>query len=206
MITLQKEFQTNANQTGTQTFRQIKSGTRVYVSTRGRSKGESQTQNVYIYQRVTTSGKTYGFEVVVPTLVKAGTVQKFPNGSERSYDDDTEFYPGAESFGKRGWACVNEEHAIRVFDKVIDGTINDQPEESEESEPENESPKPARKKNSIQAPAGEWTVKELSDKLGLPYIDVSNWVQGQLREGKVKVVRTERRAARGRATNILMAV
>ena len=206
MILLQKEFQTNANQTGTQTFRQIKSGSRVYISTRGRFKGESRNQNVYIYRRITATGKTYGFEVVIPTLITAGTVQKFPNGSERSYDDDTEFYPGANSFGRNGGACVNEEQAIQVFDKVINGTINDQPEESEESEPENESPKPSRKKNSIQAPDGEWTVRELSDKLGLSYIDVSNWVQGQLREGKVKVVRTERRAARGRATNILMVV
>jgi hypothetical protein len=206
MITLEKQFETNANQTGTQTFQQIKSGTRVYVSTKGRSAGTSRVQNVYIYQRITPAGKTYGFEVIIPNVIKAGTVQKFPNGAEQVYNDDTEFYPGANAFGRTGWSCVSEEQAIRVFDKVISGTINDQPESEENHDELPPNPPVKSKKNSIQTPDGEWSIKELADQLGLPYIDVSNWAQSQIREGKIRVVRTERRAARGRATNILTAV
>ena len=186
MITLEKEFETNANATGTQTFRQIKAGTRVHVNKRTK---EQSNQNVYIYQRIDKEGKTFGFEVVIPNVVKGGTVQKFPNGTTKEIEDDTEMYPGASSFGRTGWFLTSEARAEDMFDEIMKGS------DSEESNGD-----------VIKIPDHEFAVKDYAEELGVPYTDVANWAQVQIKAGKLKVVRQERRAKRGRATNILARV
>lgn len=188
MITLEKEFETNANSTGLQTFRQVKVGVRKVVNRRTK---EARDQNVYVYQRITKDGSTFGFEVVVPHVLKSGTVQKFPNGTTREIADDTEMYPGASQFGTLGWFCANQDRAEELFDELIQESVSDSESNEEEA---------------IRIPNHEFAVKDYAEELGLSYIEVSNWAQAMIREGKIRVIRTERRAARGRATNILSGV
>lgn len=187
MITLEKEFETNANASGTQTFRQIKAGTRVHTNKRTK---EQSTQNVYIYERIMKDGKIFGYEVVIPGIIKGGTEQKFPNGVTKTIEDDTEMYPGASSFGRTAWFLSNEARAEDCFNEVLKEGGSDE---------ENEG-------DVIKIPNHEFAVKDYAEELGLPYADVANWAQSQIKEGKLKVLRKERRAARGRATNILGAV
>ena len=185
MITLEKEFETNANQSGTQTFRQIKVGTRLHVNKKTK---EQSTQNVYIYQRIDKEGKTYGYEVIIAGMLKAGTKQKFPGGIVKEINDDTETYPGASQFGRTGWFCSSEGHAEEVFTRVLK-----EAEETSEDE-------------GIQIPNHEFAVKDYANEIGVPYQKVANWAKDLIQDGKLKVVRTERRAKIGAATKILAAV
>jgi hypothetical protein len=183
MITLEKEFQTNANQTGLQTFRQIKQGTRRVTNRRTK---ETRDQNVYIYVRIKTDkvgDKVFGYEVVIPQIKKAGTYP-LPGGGTQTYDEDTEMYPGASVFGQFGWFCASEANAERVFDELVKGDdkSND---------------------DVIEIPKGEFTVTEYAEQLGVAYVEVANWVKEQIAEGRVRIVRQERRHKIGRATNIL---
>jgi len=184
MITLEKEFQTNANSTGLQTFRQIKHGTRRVTNRRTK---ETRDQNVYIYVRIKTDkvgDKVFGYEVVIPQIKKAGTYP-LPGGGTQTYDEDTEMYPGASVFGTFAWFCSTEDRAESTFDKLVK-----EAEEKSDEEP-------------ISIPTGEFTVTEYAEQLGMAYVEVANWAKALIAEGKVRIVRQERRHKIGRATNIL---
>jgi hypothetical protein len=183
MITLEKEFQTNANQTGLQTFRQIKQGTRQVTNRRTK---ETRDQNVYVYVRIKTDkvgDKVFGYEVVIPQVKKAGTYP-LPGGGTQTYDEDTEMYPGASAGGTLAWYPATEARAEELFDELVKGAdkSND---------------------NVIEIPKGEFTVTEYAEQLGVAYVEVANWVKEQIAEGRVRIVRQERRHKIGRATNIL---
>jgi len=183
MITLEKEFQTNANQTGLQTFRQIKQGVRQVTNRRTK---ETRDQNVYIYVRIKTDkvgDKVFGYEVVIPQIKKAGTYP-LPGGGTQTYDEDTEMYPGASVFGTFAWFCSTEANADKVFDELVNGADKGDDE-------------------AIEIPKGEFTVGEYAEELGVAYVEIANWVKEQIAEGKVRIVRQERRNKIGRATNIL---
>lgn len=182
MITLEKEFQTNANQTGLQTFRQIKQGTRSVTNRRTK---ESRKQNVYVYVRIKSDkmgDKVFGYEVVIPQVKKAGTYP-LPGGGTQTYEDDTEMYPGASVFGQFAWFCISEAQAENVFDGLINGM--------------------EKNDDTIEIPKGEFTVGDYAEQLGITYVEVANWVKEQIAEGRVRIVRQERRNKIGRATNIL---
>ena len=183
MITLEKEFQSNANQTGLQTFRQIKQGNRRVTNRRTK---ETRDQNVYIYVRI-KAGKlgdsVFAYEVVIPQIKKAGTYP-LPGGGTQTYDEDTEMYPGASVFGTFAWHCSAEDRALGRFDELIKG--DDKGDEE-----------------AIEIPKGEFTVTEYAEQLGVAYVEVANWAKEQIAEGRVRIVRQERRNKIGRATNIL---
>lgn len=185
MITLEKEFQTNANQTGMQTFRQIKQGTRRVTNRRTK---ETRDQNVYVYVRIRSFqprpgiDSVFAYEVVIPQIKKAGTYP-LPGGGTQTYDEDTEMYPGASLFGTFAWHCSTEARALDRFDELIKGVDKDE--------------------ETIEIPKGEFTVTEYAEQLGVAYVEVANWAKEQIAEGRVRVVRQERRHKIGRATNIL---
>jgi len=188
MITLAKEFQSNANVTGMQTFAQIKSGSKTVVNRRN---GESRNQNVYIYSRTRKDGTVFGWEVVVPHVKPAGTYKlPTPTGEEQkyiTYPEDVEEYPGASAFGRLAWFCDSEARAEEIFNDLLKEKEKD------------------KEQSSIPIPTGEFTVTEYAELLGVSYVHVSNWVKDQMAVGKIKIVRREHRHARGRATNILAA-
>ena len=183
MITLEKEFQTNANQTGLQTFRQIKQGVRQVTNRRTK---ETRDQNVYIYVRIKETDlgdKVFGYEVVIPQVKKAGTYP-LPGGGTQTLEDDIEMYPGASAGGTFAWYPATECKAEELFDELTKGA------DKGDEEP-------------ISIPTGEFTVGDYAEQLGVSYVEIANWVKEQIAEGKVRVVRQERRHKIGRATNIL---
>ena len=183
MITLEKEFQSNANQTGLQTFRQINQGTRRVTNRRTK---ETRDQNVYVYVRIKETklgDKVFGYEVIIPQVKKAGTYP-LPGGATQTYEDDTEIYPGASAGGTFAWYPATEFKAEELFDELIKGADKGDDE-------------------AIEIPKGEFTVGEYAEQLGVAYVEIANWVKEQIAEGRIRIVRQERRHKIGRATNIL---
>lgn len=99
MKKLELEFKSNADQTGLQTFKQIK-----------------RTADVALYQRVTKDGRTFAYEVFVVKVIKAGTV--FAKGAAPTKEDQ-ESYPGKAAFGRYAYCCKTLERAEQFFDELV---------------------------------------------------------------------------------------
>jgi hypothetical protein len=199
MLTLEQtdaEFETNANSTGLQQFLLIKRG----VNPAGK--------HVYIYQRSHAVGerlgKVFGFEVVIPKVVKAGTVYKFPGGAEKTIAEDMEVYPnGAKTdFGKRAWFCVTLESAEKRFAIITAVPIEIPEGEDEEDDASKERGRPKAERAPLTLPEGEFSVTEVAHKNGVEYIVASQFVKEKVAAGLLKVGRKERRAARGKETQL----
>ena len=191
MLTLEqdaREFETNANQTGLQQFLMLKRGT------------NPEGKNVYIYQRAHAEGqnlgKIAGFEVVVPNIKKAGTYP-LPNGKSITYAEDFEEYPGASLFGKKAWFCANLQRAEERFQQLISVKV-EEPEDIEPAKPK--TPKVA--KAPLKLLHGEFSVTELADKNRVSYPVAFNFVKDQVAAGVIKPTRTERRAVKGKETQL----
>lgn len=102
MKKLQVEFQSNVDQCGLHTFKQIK-----------------RTSNTAIYQRIRKDGSTHTFEAFKVKIVKAGS--KLPGGNVVA--EDYEAYPGKSAFGKYAYSCKDLEHAERRFDELLKSQI-----------------------------------------------------------------------------------
>lgn len=98
MKKLQEEFQSNADQCGLHTFKQVK-----------------RCANAALYQRIRKDGTTHSFEAFRVKVVKAGT--KLPNGT--LVQEDYESYPGKSSFGKHAYSCKTIAQAEMRYDEVI---------------------------------------------------------------------------------------
>jgi hypothetical protein len=97
---MQSVFVTNADGCGDHIFTQIKRAGRVAI-----------------YSRTDVdTNRVVGYEVIVITTVKAGTV--YAKGAKPT-ENDTESYPGCKSFGKSGWSCITLAQAEKKFSEVI---------------------------------------------------------------------------------------
>ena len=97
---IQKEFITNADQTGDHIYRQIK-----------------RIGDVAIYSRTPVdSNRVFGYEVVLIKTVKAGTI--FAKGAKPT-EKDYESYPGGKAFGKTGWFCTSLKQAESRFSELV---------------------------------------------------------------------------------------
>lgn len=77
--------------------------------------------NVYLYKRtVIKTGKVFGYEVIISTVVKAGTI--FTKGGKPTAFD-YESYPGFKAFGRKGWFCATLDQATQRFDEIITGKL-----------------------------------------------------------------------------------
>lgn len=201
----QVEFQTNANSTGVQQFRRLKHGV------------NPQGKNVYLYQRTYADGEhlgqIFGFEVFVPSITKAGTVQKFPNGTTRTIDEDMENYPGASVFGRSAFFCQSLERADGRFATMMGQEI-------EEAEPVAAAEKysiaviestpvapkhrgrPKVDRPTLLFPVGEFSVKELAEQNKVDYPVAFLFLKEKEAAGLVEFTREERRAAKGKATKL----
>ena len=103
MKKLQVEFQTNADQTGLQTFKQIK-----------------RCDNTALYQRIRKDGSTHSYEAFKIKIVKAGTI--FAKGAI-PVSEDYESYPGKGGFGKYAYSCKTLVHAEQRYEELVKSQI-----------------------------------------------------------------------------------
>jgi len=103
MKKLQVEFQSNADQTGLHTFKQLKRST-----------------NTALYQRTRKDGTTHSYEAFKIKIVKAGTV--FAKGAT-PVAEDYESYPGKGGFGKYAYSCKTLERAQLRYDELLRSEI-----------------------------------------------------------------------------------
>lgn len=201
MLTLEQAeptFESNANSTGLHKFEMVKRGT------------TTDGKNVYIYRRVLKTGKIFGFEVFVAKFIKAGTVLKFPGGVEKTITEDTEQYATKTDFGKRAWFCSSLERAETRFKQLIEIQHNTT-ENEEESEVETDGTsgvrgRPKADRPVLTLPVAEFSIKELAEQNKVDYSVAFIFAKEMETAGKIKRTREERRAARGKATQLFSKV
>lgn len=196
-------FETNANQTGNQRFEMVK-------------KGSAGDKNVYIYRRTflegPRAGKVFAYEVFIPKVLKAGTIQKFPGGKEILIEQDTEEYAnGAKTdFGKRAWFCASLERAEARFDQLTQIQIEDSNEETESEVEVDNSPRvrgrPKADRPVLTLPVIEFSVKELAEANKVDYPVAFLFLKEMEEAGKVLRTRQERRAVKGKPTQLFKAI
>lgn len=152
---MQTVFITNADSCGDHIFTQLK-----------------REGNVALYSRTDCStNKVVGYEVIIVQTVKAGTV--YVKGGKPT-EHDTESYPGAKSFGRLGWACVNLNQAENRFNEVL-----------KEQKPE----------TPVEIPTGEFNIVQFSKVNSLPVNqEAVSLLQEVLRKGTVKLSRVEEKS------------
>jgi hypothetical protein len=188
MKCIPSEFESNANNTGVMKFRSVKQGTK------------QNNKHVYIYERIKSNGQLFGYEVFIPSITKAGTVQKFPNGVTRTIEEDTENYPGASVFGISAYFCSTLDKANKYYEKLMMDV--QEPPHVEEIELEIKPKKPKTERAPLNMPAGEFSVKELAEQNGVDYPIAFLFIKEQEAAGTVERTRTERRAAKGKETQL----
>lgn len=193
MKPLELEFKTNANATGVQWFRQIKRGT------------TPEGKAVCVYERVYAEGeregRIFGYEVVVPSIKKAGTYP-LPGGKTITYAEDFEEYPGASKFGFSAWAFGSKGGAIGRFEDLISPPVAPTAKEDAPSAPSRGRGRPKAERPPLNLPEGEFSVTEVAQKNGVEYVVAFQFVKEKVAGGIVKVGRKERRAARGKETQL----
>lgn len=142
-----------------------------------------RTDTAAIYER-SRNGKIFDYEVFIIKVDPKGKVQKFPNGTTNTLEDDTEKYPSNNQFGHIAWACVNLEAANRRFEMLQNG--KEEPESVKE----------------ILIPVGEFTVGELAQQNNIEYLPASLFVKDGIASHSIKFLREERRNVKGKPSKI----
>lgn len=166
MKQLRLEFQSNADNTGLQTFTQIKrtANTALYVRTRngrrkrGKRRAGSEVPVVHSYE---------AFKIKV---VKAGS--KLPGGNVVA--EDYEAYPGKSAFGRYAYSCKTLERAELRYNELLqsqeiadDGEIdNDEYDDVNNKDTKNPAVKgkrgrKAKDRSSLKIPKDKFTIKQL---------------------------------------------
>jgi hypothetical protein len=145
-----------------------------------------RTAKVAIYER-SRDGVPFDYEVFKIKVVPKGT-QIFKTVTE----DDEEKYPGSSQFGGSGcsaWPMATLTSAMAKYNELIKET-----DDTAEIEPQ----------RSIVVPVGEFTIAEFGDKNSIKYPQAFLIIKAALANGSVKLLREERRNARGKATKIFV--
>jgi hypothetical protein len=193
MKQVEVEFESNANSTGLQQFRCLKHGV------------NPQGKNVYLYVRTHAQGhqlgKIFGYEVFIPTITRAGTVQKFPNGITRTVEEDMENYPGASMFGRTAYFCSSMASAEKRFAEMMGQVVEVEEPAEEEKETVAEAPEPPKgKKPDLLIPVGEFTINDLAEHNKISYPTARNGLQFFLQDGEVSLAKEQRVGNAKRAT------
>lgn len=198
MKLLDKEFTTNANQAGLQTFTQMK------------REALSNGKNVYLYVRTAENEAVFAYEVFIASVKKAGEY-KLPGGKTITYTEDFEEYPGASKFGVSAWFLASLVTAEAKFLELTTAPVEKTPEPAivggaalgEALAPTKKGrgrPKGARPL--LDLPDVEFSVKELAAKNDVAYPIAFVFLKEAEAQGTVKRTRTERRAAKGKPTQL----
>lgn len=159
-----------------------------------------------LYERWHKSGRLQGYETFIIKIVKAGTPQQGGGFVEEDY----EVYPRFRSFGRIAWAPSSKAHAEKIYNNLVEGKrpcdVGNEVEDDDTDtadEPQTVNVIKVQKPTvDLTLPDGEFSTKELAEKNGVDYSIAYLFVKAGLAENKVKPTREERRAARGKATQL----
>lgn len=193
------QFEKNANETGVHLF--VQRYQEVF----------STGKTCYIYERVWVGGpqkgRSFAFEVFIPTVKKAGTY-KLPDGGTISYEEDFEEYPGATKFGRSAACCKTMAHAMgrleewkKNADLIVEASDEEEKDEVSEYDPTvKRRGRPRKARPAFVLPTGNFSVQQLADSNSTTYINAYLFVKAQLLTGKVKFEFEKRNPNSPRAT------
>lgn len=150
-----------------------------------------RSENVAIYQR-NNSIKIVDYEVFEIKIQKKGT-----NVFNKITEEDTEKYPGSSQFGLSAWSCINLERAKIRFDSInkkVSEKIHENSLENLET------------KGEIKIPDVEFTTDDFAKFNQIYYHIAYVSIKKLLESNKVRLLREERRNAKGKLTKIYIKV
>ena len=192
MKELDINFVANADKSGDNRFIQIK-----------------KEKDVALYRREKRDGSLKGFEVFLFKTIQTGALLPGGNVVQETYQS----YPGGKAFGKTAWYISGEnaaERAHEMFDSLVKGKVQVEPETDETEETEEIVPvvqvSTAPMKDGLKFPEGPFTQKMLAAFNGFDNYKVvySDLMKG-LNSGKIRVF-GERPAARGKPARLFQLV
>jgi hypothetical protein len=187
MITLEKEFVSGAGGFSADplTYRQIIRTDKFGLYVRHRDK------------------RIMDFEVFFIAVNPKGQENKFPNGTVKILEDDTEVYPTNSNFGRTAWTTNNLIVALEMFDRLIAGQpVHLSPSaETTETTPKVHKPVSVNIAD-LKIPEGEFSTRELAEFNQVLYPVAFTFLKDAIEKGKVKFTREERRNAKGKATRL----
>lgn len=130
-----------------------------------------------VYKR-SRNGKIREFEVFKIKVLPKGT-----KIFSQTLEDDEERYPSNGDFGKTAWSCLLEKRAMERFHEL-------------------NKVKEDKKEVQFKFPKNEFTTNELAELNQTNYITAVNELKAALSLKKVKFVKEERRASRGKMSKI----
>ena len=137
------------------------------------------------------------FETIKIRITPKGTVQKFPNGVTKVTEDDEEQYATTSLWGKFGFSFKNKQAAINKFNELNTAQAVKDDEETNESET------PTHSTTTFIFPSQvKFSTKELAETNNCEYITASLWIKDAVKTGTIKSAGSERRASRGKETNL----
>lgn len=184
MITLETEFKSSAGGfTPPLTYKQIQRNDTAAIYSRNRNE------------------KVLGYEVFHIKIIPKGFTYKFPNGTTKIIEDDTEQYPSTSQFGLSAWATTNLDRSNFYYQQITNkGTIFDV--------------KPVVAVVAVKVPEaiintsdlapGEFTVNMFAEENKMDYIRANLIVKDALTKGIMKIIRTQRIGGARRPSNILI--
>lgn len=174
-----------------------------------------------VYER-SRDGKVYDYETFLIKVDPKGKVFKFPNGVTKTLQDDMEKYPSSSQFGRIAWSFTSRGMAMLRFLELTQGKASEVVVEGDEkeaetppandsvdsapSEPAEETDDKPYKGPDLLIPVGDFSTKELAEKNGVQYPIAFLFLKDREKKGKIKFVRKERRAAKGKPTSLFTAV
>lgn len=163
---------------------------------------------VALYRRTRMDGRFFTNEVVILSVVKAGTI--FAKGSKPT-ETDYESYPGAKSWGKKGWDCPNYPYALQKFDEVVaklaeKNRVVDDIDDADDTivnvatiaKKASKRGRKSKKQIDIQPLPNEWTMKLLMASSGQCQANLHPIVKNWLKQKKIAVVGKIKAEGRGR--------
>jgi len=124
-----------------------------------------------VYER-SRDGKVKDFEVFKIKFYPKGMIQKFPNGTTTTIEDDTERYPSNGDFGKIAWCCGKTE-AMRRFNEISNSAVKLDDEDDEIKIIEIDETVPVvstgrrgrapKQRHDLVIPDGEFTTNDLTE-------------------------------------------
>lgn len=146
-----------------------------------------RTEKVALYQRSRQSGKVLDYEVFYIHVDAKGKVIKFPNGTVKVFEDDTENYTSSGKFGKTAWSCSTLESATKRFDACVKESLI---------------PDDAIETVDLIIPAIEFTTGEFATQNNVPYHTAVQFIKANMEMGKIKFLREEHKQAKGKPSKI----
>jgi len=170
----------------------------------------TRTQKFAVYQRE-RDGVIKDYEVFEIKIDPKGKVQKFPNGSIKVVEDDTEKYASTNQFGRIAWSFKNRGGALHRFNELCNPQlaaailVNEEDTDPVEQTAPVATGRRGRAKGErplLVVGEGEFSCKELAAANNVEYPVAVVFIREAIEAGTLKFVRSERRQAKGKETNL----